>query len=340
MLIAGILLASTISLVFASENDENANTENSDAQVQSEVDSENVVADMPEDAVVKVKSIRQSIDDRIAKKKELLNRAKKFREESREALKDVKDELKEAKQKLRESKVNFESAKDELEKCKGIQSDNCKKSRKDAKTHVAKLVDGSIEHIYRTLEKAVASVEASGLSEEQKTALNADLNSKLQEINAFRQTQGQIQAQSSLKEIKDAAKKVHDFWKSNKDSVKESNARITIAKLGGIVQKMESLQLKLNKRVEDFKAQGKDTVDVESKISAFNEKLDSVKSLQGEVESLLDSLDSADDTSAVMKAAVDKMREAHAQIKDAHIILKEVQNSIRTQEALSAGLNE
>lgn len=286
------------------------------------------------------KSIKQSIEERVTKKKELLERAKKVREDSKEAFKTAKDELKEARQKLKDSKENFVEVKKELEKCKEIQSDTCKKSRKDAKSHSAKLVDGATEHIYRVLERASKAIENSDLTDDEKASVNAQISEKLEQINALRQTQGQVQAQSTVKEIKDAAKKVNEFWKANKEFVKENNAKIISAKLGGVIAKTQSLKNKLDEKVELFKSEGKDTADIESKIAQFNEKLSNAQALNEEVKALLASVSSSDDKSSIMKQATSKIKDAHAQLKEAHSLLKEIRNSIKNQETLSAGLQD
>ncbi|GEM_PF-3912808 len=335
--IVSLMLASVFfSAVIADEEQEVE--DNTDSTESQEVQSQSANAQATNKK--ETKSIKQSIEERVTKKKELLERAKKVREDSREAFKTAKDELKEARQKLKDSKENFAQVKKELEKCKEIQSDTCKKSRKDAKSHSAKLVDGATEHIYRVLERASKAVENSDLSDDEKASTNAEISEKLEQINALRQTQGQIQTQSTVKEIKDAAKKVNEFWKANKEFVKENNAKITSAKLGGVIAKTQALKSKFDAKVAAFKSEGKDTTELESKIAAFNEKLSSAQALNEEVKALLSSVSSSDDKSSVMKQATSKTKDAHVQLKEAHSLLKELRNSIETQETLSASLQD
>lgn len=308
-----------------------ANTESTEPQV---TDNNANTAEV----AVKAKSISQTIEERIAKKKELLDKAKRIHEETTEKLKAVKDDLKDAREKLKESKKELETLKSHSEKCKGINSDECKKSRKDTKAYTAKMVDSSIEHAFRTLERARDAIENSDLSDDEKLKISADLDAKLADMNAMRQKQGPIQAQSSVNEIKDAAKNMQDFWVSAKDSIKLNNAKIGVRKLGNIISKMELLQNKLDQQTSEFKTEGKDTAELEAKVASFTEKLNAAKQTNTAMQSLIAGLDSAEDKSASMKEITGKMKEAQSDLKDARAILNDIKGSISTQNTLSASL--
>ena len=228
--------------------------------------------------------------------------------------------------------------KEKTNKCKGIQSDECKKARKDAKSKTAKFVDGSIEHIFRMLERAKNAAEKASVSDEERTELLDSIDAKLAEISALRQKIGQVQAQNTAEEIRNAAKSVREFWNSAKETVEVDNLKIKSSKLGGIIQKTEQLESKLADKLSAFKNEGKDTADLESKMSAFSEKLASAKSLNDELQSLLGNFASAEDKSAVMKEATEKMQQAHSELKEAHATLNAIRSTIRAQESLSAGV--
>lgn len=287
----------------------------------------------------RVKSLRQSLEDRATKKKELLERAKKTREEAKESLKAAKDDLKVAREKFKESQKELMEVKRELAKCKGIDSAECKKSRKNAKTHAAKVVDSSIEKTFHVLQRARDAAERSTkLSEDERQAMVNQLNTKLEALNALRQKHSQIQTLGTAEEIKAAAKNMKEFWKEHQEKVKEHTSKVRTAKFGGVLEKMEHLQAKLDKELADFKKEGKDTAELEAKTSAFAEKLAMTKQLHAEVISLLNGVSSADDKSVVMKEVTEKMRQAHGQLKEAHVLLKEIQKIVRAQKALSAGI--
>jgi DNA repair exonuclease SbcCD ATPase subunit len=332
-----LMLAGIFSVLAYADKDKR---DNADAQENENTGSEGTAAVESGDAAVssKVKSIRQTIDERVAKKKEILEKAKRIHEEKKEALRVVKDELKEAREKLKESRKELENLRRGVEKCAGVSSDECKKLRKDTKAFSAKMVDGSIEHVYKMLERSRDAVEKSELGDDEKSGLVAGLDAKLAEMNAMRQKQGQIQAQNTAQEIKNAAKSMKEFWQLSKESIKANNLKISSAKLGGVLVKVDALQARLNKHLEEFRAQGKDTAELDSKVSSFSEKLEAAKQINDEVQSLLGTLDSAEDKSAVMKEATSKMRDAHNLLKEARVVLNSIKESVKAQDTLSAGL--
>ena len=288
----------------------------------------------------KVKSVKQTIEERVSKKKELLERAKQSREKTREAFMTARDELKDARQKFKDSQKALIEAKKSVEKCKSINSDECKKARKDNKAHSAKFVDGSIEQVYKMLERAKKAAESSNINEEQKAQLVSDLDAKLAELGLLRQKQGQIQSQNTAREIKDAAKNMKNFWSNSKHSVQKNNLKVSSSKLGGLVVKMEKLQVRLNAEIEKFKNNGKDTAELDTKIALFNEKISAVKNLNAEIVGLLETVDSAENKSEVMKSATGKMKEAHVFLNDAKSILNDIRGSLKAHEALFAGVQQ
>ncbi len=350
VLIISLLSVSLFSgFVFASqEGDDEKADDDKEKELPETVDSADsvdndavekpVVAD--KNAVAKAKSMKQSIEERVSKKKDLLERAKKSREEAREALKSARDELKDARQKFRESKKALSDVRSRVEKCSGINSDECKKARKDNKAHVAKFVDGSVEQVYRMLERAKNAAQSSALNEEDRNRLVSELEAKLAELSLLRQKQGQIQAQSSASDVKNAAKNMKEFWNASKISVKKNNLKVSSGKLGNLVQNMEKLQERLNDAVAEFRSGGKDTAELDSKIVLFNEKVSASRSLNDELQALLESVDSASDKSAVMRDATGKMQQAQSLLKDARAVLNEIRESIKVQNALSAGIQQ
>lgn len=334
-LIIVFVLASTL-LVFAYADESSEVTDDAPAEESAEA-----VGPAIEDAgAKKAKSIKQTIEERVAKKKDLLERAKQTRDEARVALKAEKNSLKEAQNKFKQAKKELQDFRKAVAKCSGVQSDECKKARKDNKMFTAKFVDGTIEQIFRMIERAREGVQDAGLSDEKKAQLESELDARLAEINALRQKQGQIQAQSTAQEIRDAAKNIKEFWKAAKESVKQNNLHINSARFGGVLVQAEKLQERLNKRLEEFNGQGKDVSGLDAKMSSFAEKLGAAKALNDDVQGLLESLDSADDKNVVMKDAAEKMRDAHAQLRDARILLKQIKDDINAQDTLSAGLEE
>ncbi|MBI4140883.1 hypothetical protein HY485_03540, partial [Candidatus Woesearchaeota archaeon] len=222
--------------------------------------------------------------------------------------------------------------KEKIKGCKGVDSDNCKITRRDAKTHAAKFVDGATEQVFNILQKAKEATQNSNMPEDQKQQLLGQFEQKIQQLNALRQKQGQIQAQSTTKEIKDAAKNVKEFWKQHKEEVKQQNLRVKHDRFGGVIVKAEKLQEKLQKQLEEFKQQGKDTTELETKITAFNEHISAAKTLNDEAQPLIENKN--------MKEATDKMREAHEHIKQAQQTLKEIKNTVHAQETLAEGLTQ
>lgn len=331
ILIVTVLIVSALPALAHADEKQIGDEEKHIDEKESAEDSDDEITEKMDKSSEKSKSVRQSIEDRVMKKKELLERAKKTREEAKEAFKAAKDELKEAREKAKESRKELKNLKEELQKCKGVEGEDCKKTRRDAKTHAAKFVDGSTEQVFKTLQRAKEAIEKSNMPEDQKAQFIADFDEKIQALNTLRQKQGQIQSQSTTKEIKDAAKNVKEFWKTQKEDIKKANSKVSIARFGGTIVKAEQLQEKLDTKLEQFKNQGKDTTELETKITAFKEKLSTARTAHDEAASLIEQNS--------VKEATAKMREAHTALKEAHTLLTEIRNAFKAQEQLTAALN-
>lgn len=327
----GVMIISMLPYAFAHEHEPDDLMESASEQTDTELSGDKIVRDDT------AKSIRQTIDERVAKKKELLERAKTVRKQAREAEKSSKDELKDIREQLKETTKGFDVLKQRADTCKGIESFECKKARKDAKNRATQLISHTIEHTHKLLERTRDNLQKSkDLSDEQKNSFLQELETKLSQATILRDQQSI--GFTTPEQIKTAAKQTKELIQQSKSGIKEKALITANSKFGGIIKKIEKIQDQLSHTLERYTQEGKDVAVLEPKITAFNEYIDAAKKLHDEVTATLQT--SEGDKSELMKIATQKMREAHQRIKQAQTVLKEISSFIKTQERLSEGVSE
>lgn len=135
-----------------------------------------------------------------------------------------------------------------------------------ARNYLEKAVNSLIKRL-ETIKNWVSNRGA--LPDSEKQAIIAEID---QDIAWLQERLPKIQTASS-EAIKEEAKTVRTYWKTHRARVKSIIGQIWAARINFLITKAESFSAKVSAKIEELKAAGKDTSQLETWLADFNQKL-------------------------------------------------------------------
>ncbi|MBN1645353.1 hypothetical protein JW851_04960 [Candidatus Woesearchaeota archaeon] len=263
---------------------------------------------------------RQRIDV-AAKRTELLRKFQENKAEMQEVVQKAVQRRTQAIAKYQEAKAELAKSKQKLQKCKGKDDVTCTEERKNARENSHKFLLSAADRALGLLEKTKERIQNSKMSEEEKAAAIAGLEASMEELASVRQTVEETTDAATTEEIKESAKMVRETWKKANKEIKEKATKVASEKFGGTLVKIERLQSKLERTIEQLQKQGKDTSSIEAIMEEFNAKIEEANQEHATVQEKLQA--------GQVNEATRNMVQAHKKIKEAHMLLKDVVRKIR-----------
>ncbi len=254
--------------------------------------------------------------------------------------------LEKAKKNFIEAKKRFERAKTRyldarkrfLEKkkligaCKDNESDECKKAKEeiieDSKEYLIGIADQMIEYI----NKIEAKVESNDdLSEEEVNQIIENLDEWAKEVEELKV---KIEGAEDKEDIKEAAKKLSEYWKRIKYRLEIKAARIVNARIGGIIIRSKYLEIKLNRILDRLAEDGVDISEIETLVDKFNAKIEEAKKLYEKArksfkEAALLKREAGEKTEEEIEKIKELSSAGHEAMKGAQRALNEAQKTLR-----------
>ncbi len=289
-------------------------------------------------------------DLRETAKEEIKNAGTKIRDERKEKFdearakvetvaKAAKERLESAKVEQKQAKEQINSVKEKVKECKGLETDDCKNVRKDVKKKTRTFISSAIDRVLGLLQKTKENLVKSKLSDDVKQVHLEDIDAQIQKLVELKNKDAQLTADTSAEEIKQINSLLADSWKETQSSIRKSAGTIAAEKLGGVLQTSEKLEQRLTATINKLKEKGVDVVKAEGKIAEFNKLIGEAKSLQTEAKRLFLSKE-PQKTDELMKEATSKIKAAHQRLNDAHKILKEILNLLKSEKEGQKALEE
>ena len=142
-----------------------------------------------------------------------------------------------------------------------------KEALEDAgKNFLEKAVSSLIKRL-ETVKNWVSNNRA--LPESERQTIIAEIN---QDINWLNERLPNIQTASPA-QIKEEAKIARDYWKNHRVKVKRITGEILAARINFLIAKAEKFSAEVSAKIDELKAAGKDTSQLEAWLSDFNQKL-------------------------------------------------------------------
>ena len=309
-----IFLISLVPAVFAVNDNANGQGGQGGAQAQPTLQQEQTPAKQAraEQAAGKMENMRDRYQT--AREKFAQNR-----EQMKERLAMAKEKRAEAKAKHQEARQKIQDKKQELAACKASETENCKQLRKETRKQTKNYLSGVAEHILGMIAKTKENIQASKMPEAQKAEMIAKLDAKAEEIaGALEITEG-LTEESTKEDFQEAANIIKESWNGTKDEIKKGAGQVAANKIRALNTRMEQLQTKLHSMVQRLETAGADTTPVKAQLEEFGAKLSQSKAAEQEAQNRYQSGNIA--------GAVEKTKEAHKYLVEAHKALKQfVQN--------------
>lgn len=267
----------------------------------------------------------------------------KKREIAQEQLKKSKERFEQAKEKYEKASkdyesaiLNFQQAKQKAKECKGGE---CRQADEESIAKAKPVAGNAAEMIIQHLEKIKAKVE--GAEDIDKNRSNEIIQDIDQTISEIRQAMQKINASQTKQEIKQSAQEMRQLWQNAQHRERIHAAWTVHAKIWNIVQRSQKLGERLNSTIERMQAEGKDTSQVQQKITEFNSRLAQADIKYKESTELLEQAykkaqknmteEQRLEVKSLISQAQGLLRKAHEELKEAHQTLVEIAKELRQQ---------
>ena len=259
------------------------------------------------------KEQRQFTKEQVEQLRERMNEAKNNYEQARERYKEQKDDLKDLR--------------DEFKSCKeSDESENCVKVRKNVNTGVKNHLAKTIELIDNSIARLREHVNSSTvLSDEEKKSALDSINKLEEQVTAEKDKVAAMGDDVSKEDLKVAVKELKQLWQDVSKQQRRIVAMLTSSKLDNLVEKQKEIATSMQKRIDDAKAKGLDTTELESILVQFNTSVAKVEESQKTARTFWQ------ETEDVSKEGMEKWHDAQEDVredvKESREILREfVQN--------------
>ncbi|MBS3147699.1 hypothetical protein J4219_02330 [Candidatus Woesearchaeota archaeon] len=239
------------------------------------------------------------------------------------------------------ARVEARSIKDieaSLKECRGKRTDDCAQKRSEAKLSVKASLIKAADSVLELLGKTKARLAESNAPG--KDAAIADLDLQITAVTQAKATVETLNETSTRADIQRAAKDLRSAINDARESLRAGAHKLVALRLGGVIQKSEHLENRLENALAKLESQGVDTSTVN--LDAFEAKLDTAASLHVEAMASYDAAQSASGKakSEAMKTATQKLRDSHKALKEAHKILQEMLKELKALRGGNQALNE
>src|SRR3989344_713649 len=285
-------------------------------------------------------SVQAETKTRADQRKEQRTDMKEKRQEVRVVVKNIlelrKSTRAELKQTREELRSDLKGMKEDLKACKGQESDECSEKRVEAKLAVKSQLLVSAEEALKFLEASKARIAESKL--DAKAEITAEIDARIKAVTDAKVKVEALTEASSKEEIRAATKSLRKAIQESKFSLRKSVHLLVAKKLGNVVERSETLVVRLEKTLDRLKAKSVDTSSVDT--AAFKAKVDAAAKLHMEAVALFEKARSAQagEKDELMKKATDKMRERQKTLKEAHGLLKGILQDLKALKGGSEAL--
>ncbi len=305
LFVMAIFLISLVPAAFAVQGDGQGGTQAASTLYQEQTQARQVRADQIGERMGSMRERYQAVRERYAQNKEQM----------RARLTQAKEKRAEAKAKHQEARQKIQERKEKLNSCKGSETEDCRKTRKETKRHTKTYLSNVAEHVMGLIAKTKERVEASNMPEDQKAEILAKLDENAVKIASAAESVEELGEESAKEDYVEAAKLIRESWKDTKKSIKNGAGKVAANKIRALNTRMEQLQTKLRRTVQRLENAGEDVTPVKAQLAEFEAKLSQSKAAEQEAQSKYQAGDIA--------GAVEKTKEAHRYLLEAHKALKQ-----------------
>jgi len=158
------------------------------------------------------------------------------------------------------------------------------------------------------------------LPESERESIVAEIE---EDINWLESKKTEISTASPA-QIKEKAKEIREYWKDHRVYVKKIIGQIWTARLSWVIERFETVSSKVSAKIEELKAAGKDTSQLEAWLADFNQKIEIAKEKRNKAKEKYQAISSLADANKFFKQVHQFIKEANQYLREAHQKLVEI----------------
>ncbi len=186
-----------------------------------------------------------------------------------------------------------------------------------ARNFLEKAVNSLIKRL-ETIKNWVANRRI--ISESEKQTIIAEID---QDIVWLQERLPGIQT-ASAEGIKEEAKEIREYWKNHRVRVKRIIGQIEAARINFLLTKVESFSAKVGEKIQELKAAGKDTSQLETRLADFNSKLALAREKYEAAKAKFQAISSLADVQQLFREGHQFIVQANQYIRQAHAQLVKI----------------
>ena len=184
-----------------------------------------------------------------------------------------------------------------------------------------KFLEKTVDVLIRKLESLKNWVSnRPSLPESERESIIAEIE---EDINWLESKKSGISTASPA-QIKEKAKEIREYWKNHRLKVKRIIAQIWTARLSWAIERFEAVASKIATKIEELKAAGKDTSQLEAWLADFNQKIEIAKEKKDKAKEKYQAISSLADANKFFKQVHQFIKEANQYLREAHQKLVEI----------------
>lgn len=213
------------------------------------------------------------------------------------------------------TRQQFLDAKDKYQKFKN--SDNKAAYETQARAYLEKIIDVLIKKL-ETIKVWVSNRQT--ISETEKQNIISEIDSDISKLNQMKvgidtATPDQIVAK---------AKEVRAYWDSHRSFVKMIVGQIWGARINFLITKAENLASKIDTKIQELKAAGTDTANLEAWLADFNQKIATAKEKKAAADVKFQAINSLASADQLFREGHQFILDADKYIREAHAALVKI----------------
>jgi len=201
-------------------------------------------------------------------------------------------------------------------------AENRKALEDAARNYLEKAVSSLIKRL-ETIKNWVSNRGA--LPESERQAIIAEID---QDINWLNERLAKVQT-ASPDSIKEEAKTVREYWKNHRAKVKRIIGQIWAARINFVISKAECFSTKVDAKIQELKAAGKDTSQLEAWLADFNQKLSLAKEKYEAAKAKFQAISDLAGADQLFRGGHQFIKEANQYIRQAHAQLVQIVKEMR-----------
>lgn len=276
-----MFVISMVPLVAAERNDDKAAKK--EVRVENKVKAENSAEKREVRSEERVRSVNSDSEDDDAseattsKNKERVQKVRQNLEEVKAQYKEAKERYSQAKELYETEKAKFKETKEKAKRCLS-DSEDCKVKKTELKKGVAQHLLKTNDLIARSLEKLTDRVQNSNaLTEEQKAEALASIEELETTLAAEKDRVNALAVNATNAELREAIQNLKHVWQDVRKEQRKIVSLLISAKLENMSEKLAQYSTSMQQSIDQLKAAGKDTTELEALYADFAGKVEALK---------------------------------------------------------------